>query len=57
MMDKFQSPDGDFVYSDELCQFVQTWSGKRFNPLTGISSILTGFPKRLKRIPKKVSIP
>ena len=37
----FQSPDGDFVYSDKC--FLRTGLRHlvRFNPLTGISSILT----------------
>ena len=37
----FQSPDGDFVYSDLIwfLSFKGTTFG--FNPLTGISSILT----------------
>ena len=38
---EFQSPDGDFVYSDGVdCSFIQA-PRFRFNPLTGISSILT----------------
>ena len=39
---KFQSPDGDFVYSDKgpaAPPFLRGRGG--FNPLTGISSILT----------------
>ena len=40
--EKFQSPDGDFVYSDFLCRDPQGWEPPMcFNPLTGISSILT----------------
>ena len=38
----FQSPDGDFVYSDMSTSRSQAGSGTSFNPLTGISSILTG---------------
>ena len=39
---EFQSPDGDFVYSDE--EYDQRYGPLElsFNPLTGISSILTG---------------
>ena len=39
----FQSPDGDFVYSDDAAaRSSPTRSWFSFNPLTGISSILTG---------------
>ena len=38
---KFQSPDGDFVYSDAVRATVGGVLEPRFNPLTGISSILT----------------
>ena len=38
---QFQSPDGDFVYSDTL-EIPRMGENRRsFNPLTGISSILT----------------
>ncbi len=37
----FQSPDGDFVYSDEGQCSCPLEGGMSFNPLTGISSILT----------------
>ena len=38
----FQSPDGDFVYSDLVTRYpVPTGDSVSFNPLTGISSILT----------------
>ena len=38
----FQSPDGDFVYSDLLAVVgVTLFLAISFNPLTGISSILT----------------
>ena len=38
---KFQSPDGDFVYSDLVTALVTVLVMMCFNPLTGISSILT----------------
>ena len=38
----FQSPDGDFVYSDETADPLVLLGPFCFNPLTGISSILTG---------------
>ena len=39
---EFQSPDGDFVYSDQIAEYsVVGVRSKSFNPLTGISSILT----------------
>ena len=41
---KFQSPDGDFVYSDAVPNRPIRWGVLRFNPLTGISSILTFGP-------------
>ena len=37
----FQSPDGDFVYSDVCCVDGEKMWVIGFNPLTGISSILT----------------
>ena len=37
----FQSPDGDFVYSDGYTINTGDCAGPGFNPLTGISSILT----------------
>ena len=39
---EFQSPDGDFVYSDGNYGYPSGQSLVSFNPLTGISSILTG---------------
>ena len=39
--DVFQSPDGDFVYSDPGLGNLRRSPGASFNPLTGISSILT----------------
>ena len=39
---EFQSPDGDFVYSDALADCTPEQAAMAcFNPLTGISSILT----------------
>ena len=38
----FQSPDGDFVYSDLVVGYLKSFTSPSFNPLTGISSILTG---------------
>ena len=38
---EFQSPDGDFVYSDLASIVPLEAAAIRFNPLTGISSILT----------------
>ena len=39
---QFQSPDGDFVYSDVDTLTAGSGTGEvSFNPLTGISSILT----------------
>ena len=38
---KFQSPDGDFVYSDGEVPTAAESNPFSFNPLTGISSILT----------------
>ena len=38
---EFQSPDGDFVYSDECLTIYREVEITGFNPLTGISSILT----------------
>ena len=40
-LDLFQSPDGDFVYSDTFHPREAVRSPICFNPLTGISSILT----------------
>ena len=37
----FQSPDGDFVYSDPGLEGGPKMKANSFNPLTGISSILT----------------
>ena len=37
----FQSPDGDFVYSDAWKDLLCVLAAFGFNPLTGISSILT----------------
>ena len=37
----FQSPDGDFVYSDKMATKTKLRTVSGFNPLTGISSILT----------------
>ena len=37
----FQSPDGDFVYSDQITLLPTQDESISFNPLTGISSILT----------------
>ena len=41
----FQSPDGDFVYSDKNLRIGKKKKTVSFNPLTGISSILT--PEKL----------
>ena len=46
----FQSPDGDFVYSDTGIIWTQDLQLEGFNPLTGISSILTGYPRRRKEV-------
>ena len=42
--DEFQSPDGDFVYSDVREKPYGAGNIICFNPLTGISSILTRSP-------------
>ena len=44
-MGTFQSPDGDFVYSDQCLARISFFRVVGFNPLTGISSILTGVIK------------
>ena len=41
LRETFQSPDGDFVYSDWVWDNAIPMGGFGFNPLTGISSILT----------------
>ena len=41
MLFPFQSPDGDFVYSDFVLRDTKHIPFIGFNPLTGISSILT----------------
>ena len=41
----FQSPDGDFVYSDRQLLVESGVPLFSFNPLTGISSILTYGPR------------
>ena len=53
----FQSPDGDFVYSDVLDWAPSECASISFNPLTGISSILTKFEQRPSNLDKCVSIP
>ena len=53
----FQSPDGDFVYSDQTTSRSSVVNSKSFNPLTGISSILTGRLHRGVQSPGGVSIP
>ena len=45
---EFQSPDGDFVYSDEVNDWGLNLDPAGFNPLTGISSILTNSGFRLE---------
>ena len=40
-IEEFQSPDGDFVYSDRTYIILLIGVMVSFNPLTGISSILT----------------
>ena len=55
---QFQSPDGDFVYFDSSLgksSSVDSWAG--FNPLTGISSILTDYDFLDSRRMLGVSIP
>ena len=54
---KFQSPDGDFVYSDLGILTSNYSESMSFNPLTGISSILTKEGGDLMRAWKIVSIP
>ena len=53
----FQSPDGDFVYSDPTEVVILVATAVRFNPLTGISSILTRIEKQELRDVMRVSIP
>ena len=57
MTNKFQSPDGDFVYSDEAWLEWISLDESSFNPLTGISSILTRDPCHPGEDPRRVSIP
>ena len=53
----FQSPDGDFVYSDGGLTVSRVEAEFGFNPLTGISSILTGRRRQRSRAETFVSIP
>ena len=48
--DEFQSPDGDFVYSDVREKPYGAGNIICFNPLTGISSILTGGLGQCRRL-------
>ena len=54
---EFQSPDGDFVYSDQLSRPSRPHHGVCFNPLTGISSILTKIVYGVNVLRVDVSIP
>ncbi len=53
----FQSPDGDFVYSDVRPKEKPRPGQPSFNPLTGISSILTRAVESASTSRVTVSIP